>query len=203
MTNHFATDETEVSISESTPVRREIVVSAPVDAAFALFTAQVGAWWPLADRHILSPDSSLALEGGRLVERSRSRASVWAEVIEWEPPTSLRLDFHPGADRDQATDLLLMFAPAGDGTRVALEHRGWERLAGPEAREQVAEGWDAVLDSYRCRVDAEDLAGPVATPRRATAEEIDLARDGEMPTTRPAEPGPSDAAIRPFRRRFR
>lgn len=34
------------------PVRREIQVSAPVDTAFALFTAHITAWWPLGTHSV-------------------------------------------------------------------------------------------------------------------------------------------------------
>jgi hypothetical protein len=42
------------------------------------------------------------------------------------------------------------FVPDGDGSRVELEHRGWERLgeAAAEAREGYDTGWDTVLGLY-------------------------------------------------------
>jgi hypothetical protein len=38
----------------------------------------------------------------------------------------------------------------GDGTRIDLEHRGWERLGdrAAEARPQYDEGWESVLGLY-------------------------------------------------------
>ena len=44
----------------------------------------------------------------------------------------------------------MRFVPEGDGTRVELEHRGWERW-GDEAAETRASydsGWDTVLAPF-------------------------------------------------------
>ena len=40
------------------------------------------------------------------------------------------------------------FAADGEGTRVDLEHRGWERLGldGDEARESYLNGWPLTFD---------------------------------------------------------
>jgi uncharacterized protein YndB with AHSA1/START domain len=147
-------------MSESTPVRRETVVSAPPETAFALFTSHIGSWWPLTEKNVLGAgrSASVAYEDGRLVERSRGDAAVWAEVVSWDAPTSVRLAFHPGYDPNHATDLPVTFTPAGEGTRVTLEQRHWERLkkdASDAERQVVVKGWDDVLASYRRHVDGE------------------------------------------------
>ncbi len=45
----------------------------------------------------------------------------------------------------------MRFAADGEGTRVDLEHRGWERLGdiASEAREGYESGWPGVLELYR------------------------------------------------------
>ena len=47
----------------------------------------------------------------------------------------------------------MRFTPEGDGTRVDLEHRGWERYPaelGPDTRASYAsaDGWERVLSTY-------------------------------------------------------
>src|SRR6478609_9471673 len=66
----------------------------------------------------------------RLVERAvDGRTSVWGEVLAWEPPHRLVLTWHPGGDPDDASEVEVRFtASEGGGTRVELEHRGWERF---------------------------------------------------------------------------
>jgi uncharacterized protein YndB with AHSA1/START domain len=48
------------------------------------------------------------------------------------------------------TEIEVRFSPEGDGTRVDLEHRGFERLGGAaqEARGSYSEGWVLVLGRY-------------------------------------------------------
>lgn len=131
------------------PIRREIVVSAVPDRAFALFTAHIGRWWPLRDFSVFGADALVAFEGDRLVERSGSQESVWAEVLEWDPPLNLRLRWHPGRDAARATDVHVSFAAHDDGTLVTLMHGGWERVEDPAvAAEEYGRGWPAVLGTF-------------------------------------------------------
>ena len=49
-----------------------------------------------------------------------------------------------------ATEVEVRFLPDGDGTRVELEHRGWENVEreSVEKRDNYDSGWDAVLGKY-------------------------------------------------------
>ena len=53
-----------------------------------------------------------------------------------------------------ATELEVRFLPEGDGTRVELEHRGWEDVTeeAPAKRESYDTGWDHVLGIYENRI---------------------------------------------------
>ena len=95
------------------PIRRSVEVAVPVDTAFALFTAHIGAWWPLGRHSVYGEGGLVAFEGDRLVERSPAAVSVWAEVVEWDPPHRFRLAWHAGHDASRATDLTLSFEPRG------------------------------------------------------------------------------------------
>jgi uncharacterized protein YndB with AHSA1/START domain len=132
------------------PIVHQVVVEHPTRDAFETFTEQVGGWWSIGDKNVLGPGSSVGFEDLALVERNQDSIAVWAEIVEWEPPGSVRLAFHPGAPPEDATDLRIVFTPVADGTQVTLEHIGWERMAGGEAaRPQIEQGWAEVLDSYR------------------------------------------------------
>jgi uncharacterized protein YciI len=136
------------------PIRREITVGVPLDRAFALFTAHIGAWWPVAELSVHGEGSLVAFEGDRLVERSGADVAVWAEVVSWDPPREVRMAWHPGGGPDTATDLTVSFDADGDGdgetTVVTVTQSGWERMADPlGAVEEYGQGWPGVLASFQ------------------------------------------------------
>ena len=148
-------------MTEPAPVRREVVVAAPQATAYALFTAHIGSWWPLANHSVFGAGGTVAFEGEELVERSGSRRSVWAEVVRADPPHSIELSWHPGRDASYATELTISFADLGGSTAVSLEHRGWHRLADPQgARTEYDQGWPLVLDAFQRRLEPADSAAP-------------------------------------------
>ncbi len=133
-------------------VRKSITVRCSVEDAFRVFTDEIGSWWPLASHSVGgSRARTCAMEGrvgGRLFERlDDGTEETWGTVTAWEPPLRLSYTWHPGRDETTAQEVEMRFSPAGDGTRVELEHRGWEKL-GDEAEETAKgydSGWDYVL----------------------------------------------------------
>jgi uncharacterized protein YndB with AHSA1/START domain len=105
--------------------------------AFEVFTQETDLWWRRGTRHRFGGDRSGTLRfepgaGGRLVEVFDAPGSEVHEVgkiILWEPGKRLvfdwrSADFAPG----ESTRVEVVFEPEGDGTRVTLEHRGWESI---------------------------------------------------------------------------
>jgi uncharacterized protein YndB with AHSA1/START domain len=136
----------------TSPVRREVIVSTAPERAFELFTTRIGAWWPLEGYSVFR-DGTVAFEGDLLVERSGDRESVWAEVLEWAPPESLPMTWHPGYGADKGTEVRVTFTAHGEGTLVSLVHTGWERMDNPDdAASQYGAGWPEVLASYSALV---------------------------------------------------
>jgi uncharacterized protein YciI len=137
------------------PIRREVRVGAPIDGAFALFTAHIASWWPLAELSVHGDTSTVAFEGDLLVERNGAGTAVWAEVVAWDPPRELRLAWHPGADVSRATDLTVRFSADGDGTVVTVIQSGWEKMTDPAAAaEEYGHGWPEVLACFQAQVSA-------------------------------------------------
>lgn len=140
-------------------VRKTVTVGCTVERAFEVFTEEIGSWWPLETHSLpVGKDGAGApvtavLEpwaGGRLYERTADGGEVdWGTVRAWEPPRRLVVswDVHRAGVQ---TEFEVRFEPAGDGTRVELEHRGWERLGerGAELRTGYDGGWDTVLGRY-------------------------------------------------------
>lgn len=137
------------------PLVKEVTVAAPVERAWQVFTREITAWWPVAT-HSVAPErvSEIVFEarpGGRILERwDDGTECVWGVVDLCDPPRRVRFSWHPNQDRPAATEVEVTFTPAGDGTKVRLEHRAWERLGdeGEESRRDYDGGWDYVLGRY-------------------------------------------------------
>ena len=68
--------------------------------------------------------------GGSIVERmTDGRVLPWAEVLAWQPPQRARCSWRPHSMPEPPTELEVTFASREDGTSIAVEHRGWERLS--------------------------------------------------------------------------
>lgn len=137
------------------PVRKSVRVSRPVEEAFGLFTTRIATWWPLPT-HSVAGDRAAAVvmeprEGGRIYERAEDGTiTYWGEVLVFEPPHRLVVAWQPNPEAPAATEVEVAFAPEEGGTRVDLEHRGWERLGerAELARTEYDSGWDGVLGLY-------------------------------------------------------
>ena len=132
-------------------VRKTVTVDCAVEEAFRVFTADAMSWWPVDSHSISRTVSEIVFEpgeGGEVYEVSSSgEKGHWATVVDWDPPTRLVLAWNIVEREGDATEVEVRFSPEGDGTRVALEHRGWERVAAnAEAkRANYDSGWDVVL----------------------------------------------------------
>jgi uncharacterized protein YndB with AHSA1/START domain len=136
------------------PVVRAAWVARPADEAFTVFTDEIGAWWPLPSHGLFGREAGgVAFRDGHLVEQATDgREVVWGEVRVWDPPRRLVISWHPGRSQPDASEVEVLFIPDGDGTRVVLEHRGWEAFGREaEARRRRYVGpnaWGYVLDHF-------------------------------------------------------
>jgi uncharacterized protein YndB with AHSA1/START domain len=139
------------------PITRTITVTKAPEDAFRVFTAEMGSWWPL-DVHGRAEDGQkterLVFEeapGGRIYEVfSDGTEGLWGTITAWEPPRRLVIDWKPNDEDRPPTEVEVTFeALETGGTRVTLEHRGWDVL-GPElgarGRASYASGWPLVFD---------------------------------------------------------
>ena len=134
------------------------------EAAFALFTDGFDRWWPKERVHLSEgPCAQVALEpvpGGRWFERAEDGSECdWGFVREVDRPKRILMAWHLNPewvfdpDPARATEVEVTFAAEGDGTRVTLEHRGFEVHGAPGAgmREAVGSegGWPEHLEHFR------------------------------------------------------
>lgn len=139
-------------------VRKTITVDCAVEEAFRVFTADTTSWWPAETHSIHGAVREIVFEGevdGDVYEISTTgEKAYWATVLEWDPPNRLVLAWNIRRADQSPTEVEVRFAPDEAGTRVELEHRGWDALGEGSAakRESYDTGWSQVLGHYEGRV---------------------------------------------------
>ncbi|MFG3581262.1 SRPBCC family protein [Micromonospora chersina] len=129
-------------------VRRQVVVEAPLERAFTVFTERFGDFKPPEHNLLGSPIAETVFEprvGGHIYDRGVDGSECrWARVLVFEPPNRVVFswDISPQwqveADPDNTSEVEVRFvAETPQRTRVELEHRHLDRH-GP--------GWQAVSD---------------------------------------------------------
>lgn len=147
------------------PLRREVIVRAPVGTAFAVFTGHIARWWPFGRFSVFGAGSSVAFEDGAIVERLGTQTSEWGRVSVWEPPHRISLSWHPGRDDEHATTVTVTFAEQDGATLVTLIHDDWQNHPSPEdGRRAHQDGWAYVLARYTERFgDDQDREGSLSS----------------------------------------
>jgi uncharacterized protein YndB with AHSA1/START domain len=146
-----------------TSVRTSTVVEAPTDRAFAVFTNEIGSWWP-PEHHILEGElAEMVFEphvGGHVYDRAVDGSECrWARVLAYEPPHrfviswDINMQWQIETDPARTSEIEVWFVAEGPNrTRVELEHRnlerhgeGWERM-----RDSVAspDGWEVGMRRF-------------------------------------------------------
>jgi len=140
-------------------IRKQLTVDVPVERAFRVFTANMGAWWP-KDHHIgASALKDCVIEptvNGRWYEVDEDGATCdWGKVRVWNPPRRLVLIWQLGPefkyDPTLVTEVEVTFPFLGPGqTRVDFEHRKIERFgeAAERLRRDMDRGWGHILESF-------------------------------------------------------
>lgn len=148
------------------PLTLSFDVDCSVEHAFSVWTTGIGAWWPRDHSVTGRGDLDVVLEGGvggRIFERTpEGDEHDWGEVTVWEPPTQLGYLWHLARDRRDATEVEIRFlAGQPAGTRIEIEHRGWERL-GSDAhawRDRNRIGWQSLMPHYLAAL-AKEIQSP-------------------------------------------
>jgi uncharacterized protein YndB with AHSA1/START domain len=152
--------------TEVAAVRQSVVVEAPIERAFAVFTEEIATWWPPEHHIIEAPLAGMVLEprvGGRIYDRGTDGSEcAWARVLAYDPPhrivfswdIDLRWQLEPDPEKTSEVDVRFV-AETPARTRVELEHRhlerhgeGWRQL-----RDAVGspDGWGLNMRRYAAR----------------------------------------------------
>ena len=136
-------------------ISRSAVVQATPERAFEVFTEEIATWWPYETHSVEgSRDGTVVFEtgpNGRVYEiMSTGEEAHWANVITWDPPNRFVLEWKVDPSAIAPTEVEVRFMPEGDGTRVELEHRAFERLgeAAESTYESYSGGWPTVFQDF-------------------------------------------------------
>jgi uncharacterized protein YndB with AHSA1/START domain len=152
-----------------TTVRKHVLVDAPVERAFSVFTERFGDFKPREHNLLGAPIVETIFEprvGGHIVDRAEDGSECrWARILVYEPPTRVVFSWDIGPtwqlepDPANASEVEVRFIAEGaDRTRVELEHRhidrhgpGWE---GVHAGVDADGGWPLYLARYADLINA-------------------------------------------------
>jgi uncharacterized protein YndB with AHSA1/START domain len=144
-------------------VRKQVVVNAPIEQAFAAFTERFGDFKPPEHNLLAAPIAETVFEprvGGHIYDRAVDGAECrWARILAYEPPVRVVFSWDIGpqwqieTDPELTSEVEVRFAAEGpDSTRVELEHRhldrhgpGWQPLSDDIDGDQ---GWPLYLARY-------------------------------------------------------
>ena len=151
-----------------TAVHLEIVVAAPLERAFAVFTERFGDIKPPEHNLLTAPIAETVLErrvGGHIVDRAVDGSECrWARILAYDPPNRIVFswDISPRwqleTDPDLTSEVEVRFVADGpERTLVELEHRnldrhgtGWESVSEGVEGDQ---GWPLYLERYAALLD--------------------------------------------------
>ena len=144
-------------------VRRHIIVAAPIERAFAVFTERFGDFKPPEHNLLGAAIAETVFEpkvGGHIYDRGIDGSEChWARVLAYDPPDRVVFSWDINARWQVETDTantseveVRFVAETPQRTRVELEHRhldrhgpGWESVRDGVAHD---EGWTLYLARY-------------------------------------------------------
>ncbi len=135
-----------MTTARSETIRHHVVVNAPLERAFRVFTEQFGDFKPREHNLMTVPIVETVFEpcvGGHIYDRGEDGSLCkWASVLAYEPPNRIVFTWNIGAtwqleaDPAKRSEVEVTFtAESAEVTRVELEHRHIERHG---------DGWEAV-----------------------------------------------------------
>ncbi len=151
-----------------------VIVSLRVQAspqeAFDVFTQEIAAWWRPNALFQLTPrgDGVLSFDGRARLITTLPNGKVFeiGRVTAWAPGERLTFSWRQATFApDQVTHVDVRFEPAGEETRVTVEHRGWDSIPQEHVarhrfplgvfQQRQAEHWRVLLAALAARLAAD------------------------------------------------
>ena len=132
-----------------TSVQASIVVDAPIERAFDVFTAGIGTWFPPEYNLMQSEIVERVFEpreGGSVYDKGADGSEChWGRVLAYEPPDrvvfswDISTQWQIESDPEKTSEVDVRFTSEGaERTRVDVEHRNLDRHG---------EGWEQTRDA--------------------------------------------------------
>ncbi|MGW8888517.1 SRPBCC family protein [Streptomyces sp. NPDC055749] len=152
-----------MTAAATTVVRKQVVVEAPIERAFTVFTEQFGDFKPPEHNLLQAAIAETVFEarvGGHIYDRGVDGSECrWARILAYDPPKRVVFswDIDPQwqieAQPANTSEVEVRFiAETSQRTRVELEHRnidrhgpGWQAVADGVGGDA---GWSLYLDRY-------------------------------------------------------
>jgi uncharacterized protein YndB with AHSA1/START domain len=149
--------------AQEASVRTQVVVEAPIERAFSVFTEDFGSFKPPEHNMLDVEIAETVFEprvGGNLYDRGADGSECrWARVLAYEPPDRVVISWDISPQWQIETDLektseveVRFISESPERTRVELEHRnldrhgeGWEGVRGAVESEG---GWPLYLQRF-------------------------------------------------------
>ncbi len=140
-------------------VTTAIEVAVDPATAFAIFTEEIGQWWRPGPINWNDNRRAVGIRiepgvGGRwleLYDEATGEGFECGRITVWEPGARFVFLYMDAGHQIDGTEVEVRFDPVEGGTRVTLEHRGWEQLAasiGARARNAKRYGWANIVRWY-------------------------------------------------------
>ena len=109
------------------------IVAVDPATAFAIFTSEIDLWWKPKVHGLFRPgrNGTLKFDNGRLMEIDTfGEPFEIGRILAWEPARRLVFEWRQeGFAPGERTEVEVRFEAAPPGTRVTVQHRGWDALA--------------------------------------------------------------------------
>lgn len=138
-----------------------VTVEVPVDptTAFMIFTQEIGQWWRPGPINWNNANRAVGVRiepgpGGRWIEvhnLTSGEGVTQGRFVVWDLGARLVFLYQDTGHHLDGTEVEIRFDAIEDGTRVTLEHRGWERVAAEHVtrdRNLKRWGWGNILNWY-------------------------------------------------------
>ncbi|MGC4102378.1 SRPBCC family protein [Ferruginibacter sp.] len=142
-------------------IEKELLVAAPQQTSFEVFTNGINNWWPSSHHIGAAPMKELIIEpfvNGRWysTHEDGSEANV-GNVKVWQPYERLVLSWNVNEafqyDPNLDTEVEVLFIAEGDNnTLIKFTHRGLSKFSQHKTFEEMDGGWGMILDLFKANI---------------------------------------------------
>ena len=139
-------------------ITRRIDVGVDPATAFDVFTREIDAWYKRGPYSWNDPARAVAIRfepgvGGRWLEvwdEATGEGYEMGRILVWQPGARLVMTYRSvHLPPEPLTEIEVRFEPIPGGTRVTLDHRGWDRLPPDLVTAWEGRAWIAFVEAFR------------------------------------------------------